>query len=161
MKSLTKSTLAQIATTLIVLGLTVYVLTSRFVKTPMVVKRNTDLVVVFVVSGIVLSVFMDALPLAIVLACVGIVLVASSLNPKPKSSGLVKPSYVSNHRYQKKNVPLVLKTQSNVFNKLNYDLYYNEMGEQYNIQGINEVYPNGYEPNTKHAKTSLPAKLIT
>lgn len=31
-----------------------------------------------------------------------------------------------------------LKTQSNVFNKLNFDLFYNELGEQFNIQGFDE-----------------------
>jgi hypothetical protein len=36
------------------------------------------------------------------------------------------------------------KTQTNVFNKLNYDLYYNELGEQFNIQGVNETV-NGYD----------------
>ena len=32
-----------------------------------------------------------------------------------------------------------LKTQTNIFNKLNYDLYYNELGEQFNIQGFDDV----------------------
>ena len=32
-----------------------------------------------------------------------------------------------------------LKTQSNIFNKLNYDLYYNELGDQFNIQGFDDV----------------------
>lgn len=31
-----------------------------------------------------------------------------------------------------------LKTQSNIFNKLNSDLYYNELGEQFNIQGFDD-----------------------
>ena len=37
-----------------------------------------------------------------------------------------------------------LRTQSNVFNKLNNDLYYNELGEQFNIQGI-DINVNGYD----------------
>jgi len=32
-----------------------------------------------------------------------------------------------------------LKTQSNIFNKLNYDLHYNELGDQFNIQGFDDV----------------------
>ena len=32
-----------------------------------------------------------------------------------------------------------LKTQSNIFNKLNYDLFYNELGDQFNIQGFDEI----------------------
>lgn len=36
-----------------------------------------------------------------------------------------------------------LKTQSNVFNTLNNDLYYNELGEQFNIQGMDSI--NGYD----------------
>ena len=32
-----------------------------------------------------------------------------------------------------------LKTQTDIFNKLNYDLFYNELGDQFNIQGFDDV----------------------
>ena len=32
-----------------------------------------------------------------------------------------------------------LKTQTDIFNKLNYDLFYNELGDQFNIQGFDEI----------------------
>lgn len=50
------------------------------------------------------------------------------VNPKePKDPTAVSKKFHGN-----------LKTQSNIFNKLNYDLYYNELGEQFNIQGFDD-----------------------
>lgn len=143
-----------IPATAVVILLTVYVLTSRFVKTPLIVKRNTDLVIIFVTAGVVLSVFMDQLPVGIVLVCAAIMLVSLS---RSGDKGMIRkgrsPSSMSSSRTQdSKNKKSNLKTQSNIFNKLNYDLYLNEMGDQYNIQGVNEMYPNGYETIRSQSK---------
>lgn len=54
------------------------------------------------------------------------------------------PSDIVNHTIQQSRHMKDLRTQSNIFNKLNNDLYYNELGEQYNIQGVDSDI-NGYD----------------
>ena len=51
------------------------------------------------------------------------------------------PHSPCSHRKQSKHEhePLNLQTQTNIFNSLNYDLFYNELGHQFNIQGFDDI----------------------
>jgi hypothetical protein len=131
------------------------------------IKQRSDVIVLMVLMMVCLSLYMDETMISL-LGIISIIVYVYSLDNRLKSSGISnnpqKLEAQKNNQILKKETlanketePTTkktddkcgkkppskfygnLKTQGNIFNKLNYDLYYNELGDQFNIQGFDSV----------------------
>lgn len=149
--------------------LMIYILIGSFLTVPKMVKQRSDVLVLMVFILVCLSLYLDETLIALLAIIAIIVYVYSldsksrmNASNKPKQYKLQRTNQIlekesvttetlvneeanktekclTNKPVEKKNFHGNLKTQSNIFNKLNYDLYYNELGDQFNIQGFDDV----------------------
>lgn len=159
----------QIVRYVVILTLLVYVVCGSFITVPKKIKKLSPQIITIIICFISLSIYMNEVVINILLITSGIVYLYSLENNIVESNSMKKTHVKKKQRNEEslengnkdkdKSKECVyqldsehvnstkhkdFKTQSNIFNKLNYDLYYNELGEQLNIQGI-DVEVNGYD----------------
>lgn len=148
--------------------LMIYIITGSFLKVPKMIKKYSNLVITILFICACLSLYLNE-PLVSILIISSIIVylysidisvkkkdsfqvnnqilkIRKSLINKDVSSKDVSSKDVSTtstkvieNKQKEKILNYQLKTQSNIFNKLNYDLFYNELGDQFNIQGYDEI----------------------
>ena len=148
--------------------LMIYIITGSFLKVPKMIKKYSNLVITILFICACLSLYLNE-PLVSILIISSIIVylysidisvkkkdsfqvnnqilkIRKSLINKDVSSKDVSSKDVSTtstkviqNKEKEKILNYQLKTQSNIFNKLNYDLFYNELGDQFNIQGYDEI----------------------
>ena len=149
----------------LVMVLVVYLVVGSFITPVVAIRRNTSSVLLLLFVAVCLSLYINEPMVGVLLTSCAITYlysidskesqkeVVQSVFPKSKGNQILKKkkdellesmietSVVAKEEGQEavlEKTASTLKTQSNVFNKLNFDLFYNELGEQFNIQGFDE-----------------------
>lgn len=140
---------------IVIYFLTILIVIGSFAKLHLKIWNGTfHVFITLLMASIVLSLYTENYEIALLISILSIVSISNfayTKHPKQQKFTLFNIDVTKTNDVQniKKKINMRkrdLLTQSNVFNKLNNDLYYNELGDQYNIQGNNEKI-NGFNIN--------------
>lgn len=147
--------------------LMIYIIMGTFLTVPKMMKQQSNIILCAIFVSMSVALYLDEIMIALLCVVVAIVYLYSidkhslqtKINPQrhisqKKNQILKKETLVNKKETVLRNAPTEkepteptikskrifgnLKTQTNIFNKLNYDLFYNELGDQFNIQGFDD-----------------------